>query len=237
MRGIQGQYSLQGRADAAARACRACARRKDIKFIDGPQTFSRHYVEPKDGITQTFHLHLEEYAPGRQVAEARPRQRGGVLHPRRRRLRDPRRRPLRLEGGRRRHRAQQLRAPALQRRAPTKPARALVIKTKPMFMFMNMLFQKHGRAAAERARARRRRLQGARGRSRTSTIADGEGYAMAWERIERVAERARRNQKLYQALLEDAADGAGAQRASARRWCIRRTCRGRCRARACSSTC
>jgi len=24
----------------------------------------------------------------------------------------------------------------------TKPARALVIKTKPMFMFMNMLFQK-----------------------------------------------------------------------------------------------
>ena len=37
---------------------------KDIKFNDGPQTFSRHYVEPKDGITQTFHLHLEEYAPG-----------------------------------------------------------------------------------------------------------------------------------------------------------------------------
>ena len=25
---------------------------------------------------------------------------------------------------------------------PTKPARALVMKTKPMFMFMNMLFQK-----------------------------------------------------------------------------------------------
>ena len=26
--------------------------------------------------------------------------------------------------------------------SPTKPARALVMKTKPMFMFMNMLFQK-----------------------------------------------------------------------------------------------
>ncbi|HEU4924707.1 MAG TPA: cupin domain-containing protein, partial [Burkholderiales bacterium] len=26
--------------------------------------------------------------------------------------------------------------------SPDKPARALVIKTKPMFMFMNMLFQK-----------------------------------------------------------------------------------------------
>ena len=25
--------------------------------------------------------------------------------------------------------------------SPTKPARALVMKTKPMFMFMNMLFQ------------------------------------------------------------------------------------------------
>ena len=25
--------------------------------------------------------------------------------------------------------------------SPTKPARALVIKTKPMYMFMNMLFQ------------------------------------------------------------------------------------------------
>ena len=38
---------------------------REIKFTDGPQTFSRHYVEPKDGITQMFHLHLEEYAPGR----------------------------------------------------------------------------------------------------------------------------------------------------------------------------
>ena len=42
--------------------------------------------------------------------------------------------------------------------SPTKPARALVMKTKPMFMFMNMLFQKTGRAAADRARARRRGL-------------------------------------------------------------------------------
>ena len=36
----------------------------ELKFSDGPQAFSRHYVEPKDGITQTFHLHLEEYGPG-----------------------------------------------------------------------------------------------------------------------------------------------------------------------------
>ena len=35
-----------------------------IRFNDGPQTYSRHYIEPKDGITQMFHIHLEEYAPG-----------------------------------------------------------------------------------------------------------------------------------------------------------------------------
>ncbi len=114
VRGIQGEYNLKEELDRL-RTCRACARRRRSSFIDGPQCFSRHYVEPKDGITQTFHMHLEEYAPGRRVAEARPRQRGRLLHPRRRGLRDPRRRALRLEGGRRRHRAQQLRAPALQR--------------------------------------------------------------------------------------------------------------------------
>ena len=33
-------------------------RAKDLKFVDGPQTFSRHYVEPKDGMSQLFHIHL-----------------------------------------------------------------------------------------------------------------------------------------------------------------------------------
>ena len=92
---------------------------KEIKFVDGPQSYSRHYVEPKDGITQTLHLHLEEYAPGGKsqkhghVNEAAFYILDGT------RLRDPRRRALRLAGGRRRDRAQQLRAPALQRRAAT----------------------------------------------------------------------------------------------------------------------
>ena len=39
-------------------------RGNEIKFNDGPQAFSRHYVEPKDGMSQLFHLHLEEYGPG-----------------------------------------------------------------------------------------------------------------------------------------------------------------------------
>ncbi len=35
----------------------------NIKFINEPQTFSQHYIKPKDNITQTFHLHLKEYSP------------------------------------------------------------------------------------------------------------------------------------------------------------------------------
>src|SRR6516164_5076139 len=63
VRGIQGQYSLKDEL-ARLRSMPRVRRAKDIKFRDGPQTYSRHYVEPKDGITQTFHLHLEEYSPG-----------------------------------------------------------------------------------------------------------------------------------------------------------------------------
>ena len=63
VRGIQGQYSLKEEL-ARLRAMPRVRKGSSIKFIDGPQTFSRHYVEPKDGITQTFHLHLEEYGPG-----------------------------------------------------------------------------------------------------------------------------------------------------------------------------
>ena len=95
VRGIQGDYSLKEEL-ARLRAMPRVRKGRVITFTDGPQCFSRHYVEPKDGITQTFHLHLEEYGPGGRS----------------------------------------------QKHGNTKPARALVIKTKPMFMFMNMLFQK-----------------------------------------------------------------------------------------------
>ena len=48
----------------------------------------------------------------------------------------------------------------------TKPARALVIKTKPMYMFMNMLFQHSGPAADETsARPDALRVHGALGES------------------------------------------------------------------------
>ena len=63
VRAIQGEYKLQAELDRL-RSVPRIRKAKDIPFVDGPQCFSRHYVEPKDGITQTFHFHLEEYAPG-----------------------------------------------------------------------------------------------------------------------------------------------------------------------------
>ena len=58
VRGIQGQYSLKDEL-TRLRDMPRVRKAKDIKFRDGPQTYSRHYVEPKDGITQLFHIHLE----------------------------------------------------------------------------------------------------------------------------------------------------------------------------------
>jgi quercetin dioxygenase-like cupin family protein len=139
VRGIQGQYSLKDEM-ARLRAMPRVRKGSEIRFRDGPQTFSRHYVEPKDGITQTFHLHLEEYGPG-----ARSQKHGHVneaafyildgdgyeIH----------------DGIRYDWHAGDI---AIVHNncvhqhfnaSSTKPARALVIKTKPMYMFMNMLFQ------------------------------------------------------------------------------------------------
>lgn len=63
VRTIAGTYNLKDEL-ARLRAQPRVRKNSEIKFVDGPQAFSRHYVEPKDGITQIFHLHLEEYGPG-----------------------------------------------------------------------------------------------------------------------------------------------------------------------------
>jgi quercetin dioxygenase-like cupin family protein len=139
VRPIQGTYNLKTEL-ARLRAMPRVRKGSEIKFNDGPQAFSRHYVEPKDGITQTFHLHLEEYGPG-----GRSQKHGHVneaafyildgdgyeIH----------------DGVRYDWTAGDI---AIVHNncvhqhfnaSSTKPARALVIKTKPMYMFMNMLFQ------------------------------------------------------------------------------------------------
>ena len=63
VRALEGTYSLKdelGRLRSLPRVIKG----KDLKLDGGPQHFSRHYVEPEDGRTQTLHIHLEEYAPG-----------------------------------------------------------------------------------------------------------------------------------------------------------------------------
>jgi len=63
VRAIQGQYSLKDELKRL-RAMPRVIKGKDLTFNDGPQSFSKHFVEPVDGLTQTLHVHLEEYAPG-----------------------------------------------------------------------------------------------------------------------------------------------------------------------------
>ena len=91
----------------------------------------------------------------------------------------------------------------------TKPARALVIKTKPMFMFMNMLFQKMVEPRpTDAARPARRTSRRASSKKTSTTIerADrtaSEGATMAWSESKAWL-KGTANQKLYQALLDDA---------------------------------
>ncbi len=139
VRSIQGKYSLTDEL-ARLRSMPRVRKGAEIKFRDGPQTYSRHYVEPKDGITQTFHLHLEEYGPG-----GRSQKHGHVneaafyiLDGEGYEVHDGVRYDWKAGDVAIVHNNcvhQHFNASA------TLPARALVIKTKPMYMFMNMLFQ------------------------------------------------------------------------------------------------
>lgn len=63
VRSIQGAYNLTEELERL-RSMPRVKKAKEIKFVDGPQAYSRHYMQPKDGVTQLFHIHLEEYGPG-----------------------------------------------------------------------------------------------------------------------------------------------------------------------------
>lgn len=140
VRGIQGAYNLTEELKRL-RAMPRVRKASEIKFVDGPQAYSRHYVEPKDGITQTFHLHLEEYGPGGKsqkhghVNEAAFYILDGTGYEVHDEIRyDWKAGDVAIVHNNCVH--QHFNA------SNTKPARALVIKTKPMYLFMNMLFQK-----------------------------------------------------------------------------------------------
>jgi gentisate 1,2-dioxygenase len=139
VRAIAGGYNLKEEM-ARLRGMPRVRRASEIPFVDGPQAYSRHYVEPKDGITQTFHLHLEEYGPG-----GRSQKHGHVneaafyiLDGDGYEIHDGIRYDWSAGDVAIVHNNcvhQHFNA------SSTKPARALVIKTKPMYLFMNMLFQ------------------------------------------------------------------------------------------------
>ncbi|MCL6562992.1 MAG: cupin domain-containing protein [Firmicutes bacterium] len=140
VRAIAGEYNLKQEL-ARLRSLPRVRRGAEIRFVDGPQAYSKHYLEPKDGLGQTLHIHLEEYGPGGvsqkhgHVNEAA----FYILDGRGYEIHDGIR--YDWEAGdvvivhnncvHQHHNAD-----------PHRPARALVIKTKPMYMFMNMLFQK-----------------------------------------------------------------------------------------------
>ena len=139
VRALQGAYSLKDEL-ARLRAMPRVIKGKDLKLDGGPQHFSRHYVEPEDGRTQTLHIHLEEYGPG-----GRSQKHGHVneaafyiLDGRGYEIHDGVRYDWSAGDVAVVHNNcvhQHFNAD------PDKPARALVLKAKPMYMFMNMLFQ------------------------------------------------------------------------------------------------
>src|SRR5882672_11362841 len=138
-RAIQGAYNLREEL-ARLRAMPRVRKGRLIRFNDGPQTYSRHYIEPKDGLTQMFHIHLEEYAPGGHsqkhghVNEAAFYILDGSGYEIHDGIRyDWKAGDVAIVHNNCVH--QHFNA------SPTEPARALVIKTKPMYLFMNMLFQ------------------------------------------------------------------------------------------------
>jgi gentisate 1,2-dioxygenase len=146
VRAITGHYKLKDEL-ARLRALPRVRKGNEIRFVDGPQAYSRHYVEPHDGIAQTLHIHIEEYGPGGRS------QKHGHVNEAAFYILDGQGYEIH-DGVRYDWQAgdvvvvhnncvhQHFNAD------PAKPARALVLKTKPMYMFMNMLFQQQVEARA-----------------------------------------------------------------------------------------
>jgi gentisate 1,2-dioxygenase len=140
VREISGEYSLKHEL-TRLRSLPRVVKSATLEFTAGPQAFSKHYMEPEDGMAQTLHIHLEEYAPGgRSQMHGHVNEalfyildgKGYEIH----------------DGVRYDWKAGDVAVVhnncvhQHNNADDREPARALVIKTKPMFLFMNMLFQK-----------------------------------------------------------------------------------------------
>ena len=140
VRAIEGHYNLKDEL-ARLRSMPRVVKGRELRFNDGPQAFSKHFIEPIDGVTQTLHIHLEEYGPNG------PNQKHGhvneaafyILDGEGYEIHDGIRYDWKAGDAVVVHNNcvhQHFNA------SSTRPARALVMKTKPMYLFMNMLFQK-----------------------------------------------------------------------------------------------
>jgi len=140
VRAIQGDYSLKEEL-ARLRSMPRVVKGRDLLFNDGPQSFSKHFIEPADGMTQTLHIHLEEYAPGGRT------QKHGHVNEAAFYILDGKGYEIH-DGIRYDWSAGDVAIVHMNcvhqhfNADPVKPARALVLKSKPMFLFLNMLFQK-----------------------------------------------------------------------------------------------
>ena len=140
VRSIQGEYNLTEELKRL-RSLPRVRRGVEIEYNDGPQVFGKHYLEPKHGLGQTLHIHLQEYAPG-ATSQKHGHVNEAVFYI--------------LDGeGAEEHDGVRYEWEAGDvaivhnncvhqhfNRSPDKPARALIFKTKPMYLFMNMLFQR-----------------------------------------------------------------------------------------------
>jgi quercetin dioxygenase-like cupin family protein len=140
LRGITGAYNL-GEELKRLRSLPRVIKGTELDFSTGPQSFSKHFVEPVDGMTQTLHVHLEEYAPGGRT------QKHGHVNEAAFYILDGTGYEIH-DGIRYDWDAGDIAIVHNNcvhqhfNKDPNKPARALVLKPKPMMMFMNLLFQK-----------------------------------------------------------------------------------------------
>ena len=206
MRGIEGQYSLKDEL-ARLRASRACVARRVLKFNDGPQTYSRTTSSrrtasrrrststsrsTRPGGSSQKHGHVNEAVfyildgEGYEIHD-------GVRY-------DWKAGDIAIVHNNCVH--QHFNAD------PEKPARALVIKTKPMYMFMNMLFQKQ----VEPRPTKPRRAPRASCRASDADFNHDDEHDR-WHAAKRTRwSSGVANQALYEALLDDARSDARAQR-------------------------
>ncbi len=139
VREISGEYSLKHELQRLRELPRV-QKGSTVTFQSGPQAFSKHFMEPEDGLGQTLHIHLEEYAPGGKsqmhghvnealfyILDGKGYEiHDGIKY-------DWKAGDIAIVHNNCVHQHNNADEHA--------PARALVIKTKPMYMFMNMLFQ------------------------------------------------------------------------------------------------